>query len=115
METAVKGTPADCNKTSGRAVIQCMLGVLLLAVTPLKTISHVRSSPFCTAVRENIGHAVGSLLENKPVIADGKSILLEMSYDEVSRAAPGLVIDIDMVKVDRVVGGLVKNLDATDS
>lgn len=92
-----------------------MLGVLLLAVTPLKTISHVRSSPFCTAVRENIGHAIGSLLQNKPFIADGKSILLQMSYDKISRAAPGLVIDMDMVKVDRVVGGLVKNLDATDA
>lgn len=92
-----------------------MLGVLILAVTPLKTISHVRSSPFCTAVRENIGHAIGSLLENKPIIGDGKAILLKMSHDKISSASPGLVIDADMVEVDRVIGGLAKNLDSMDA
>lgn len=98
-----------------------MLGVLIAALAtpqpsppPLKTISHVRSTPFCTALRENIGHAVGALAANKTVIGNGKSILLRMAHDQVSRTSPGLVIDMDMVKIDRVVGAMVKNVELTD-
>lgn len=83
--------------------------------TPLKTISHIHASPFCTAIRENIGPAVGALLANKPVIGEGKSILLQMAQDKIHRWSPALVIDSDMVKVDRVIGAMVKNLAATDT
>ena len=100
-----------------------MLGVILTALAaypspspaPLKTITHVHSTPFCTALRENIGHAVAALITNKTVIGDGKSILLKMAKDQVSAGQPGMVLDIDMVRVDRVVGAMVKNLAATDA
>lgn len=82
--------------------------------TPLKTISHIHASPFCTAIRENIGPAVGALLANKPVIGEGKSILLQMAQDKIHRWSAALVIDSDMVKVDSVIGAMVKNLAATD-
>ena len=99
-----------------------MLGVILAALavpapspTPLKTISHIHASPFCTAMRENVGHAVGALLANKVVIGDGKSTLQQMARDLAYRASPGLVIDVDMVKVDRTIGAMVKNLAQTDA
>ena len=99
-----------------------MLGVVLAALaapapspTPLKTISHIHASPFCTAMRENIGHAVGALLANKAAIGDGKSTLLQMAQDEISRTSPGLVLGLDMVKVDRAIGAMVKNLALTDA
>lgn len=99
-----------------------MLGVFLLALagpaaspTPLKTISHIHASAFCTAIRENIGHAVGALIANKAAIGDGKSVLLQMAQDKISRTSPGLVLDVDMVKVDRVIGAMVKNLALTDA
>ncbi|HET6896667.1 MAG TPA: hypothetical protein VFH72_14890 [Candidatus Baltobacteraceae bacterium] len=99
-----------------------MLSVLVLAASvsapqssppPLKTISHIHASPYCTAIRENIGPAVGALLANKPVIGEGKSMLLQMAQDSIHRSGP--VVDVDMVKVDRVVGAMVKNLAATDA
>lgn len=99
--------------------IAVMLGMLLALAapqpspTPLKTISHIHASPYCTAIRENIGPAVGALLANKPVIGEGKSMLLQMAQDSIHRSGP--VIDVDMVKVDRVVGAMVKNLAATDA
>jgi len=99
-----------------------MLGVVLAALasaapspTPLKTISHIHASPFCTAMRENIGHAVGALIANKAAIGDGKSVLLQMAHDKISRTSPGLVLDVDMVEVDRVIGAMVKNLALTDA
>lgn len=99
-----------------------MLGVLLLAVaptqptpTPLKTISHIHASPFCTALRENIGHAVRSLIDNDVAVDSGKSMFLQMAQDRVYRANPALVLDTDMERMSSVITKMVDNLAAVDA
>jgi len=100
-----------------------MLGVLLLAVvaqpqpspTPLKTISHIHASPFCTALRENIGHTVKGLIENDVAVDSGKSIFLEMAQDRVHRWNAKMVIDADMQRMAPVITKMVDNLAAVDS
>jgi hypothetical protein len=97
-----------------------MLGVYLLAAAlatpsppPLKTIGHAHASPFCSALREQVGTAVRALLENKPVIGQGKDIFLDMARD-LTRGN-GRRIDLDMERVNGLVTPMVQNLAATDA
>ncbi len=99
----------------GVFVFGAVLGAAGPSPAPLKTISHVRSSPFCTTLHENVGHAVAALIANKSAIADGKAMLLRMAQDRTYRANPGGVLDVDMVEIDRVVGAMVTNLRLTDA
>jgi hypothetical protein len=97
-----------------------MLGVLVLAATAyappsgLKTITNVRVSPFCTALREHVAPAVRSLIQNKPVVTQGKSLLLQMAHDEVSGANPQTLMDFHMVQLNNVIGPMAQNLIATN-
>ncbi|HEY8314492.1 MAG TPA: hypothetical protein VIG51_10010 [Candidatus Baltobacteraceae bacterium] len=83
--------------------------------TQFKTITHVHSSPFCTTLRENIGPAIGALIQNNIAIGNGRALFLKMARDRYLSGAPGMALDMDMVPLDRLVGGMVKNLAATDA
>lgn len=94
-----------------------MLAVLLVAVaapqpspTPLKTITHVRVSPFCTTLRENVGHALKALIENDDAVSRGKSLFLKMAYDKVSSSAPTMRIDVDIAGLGATIDQMAKNL-----
>ncbi len=98
-----------------------MLGVIVLTAaalaTPapsLKTITNVRVSPFCTALRDRVAPAVRTILENKPVVTQGKSLLLEMAHDQVSGANPQMVLDLHMVQMNNLIGPMAQNLIATN-
>lgn len=100
------------------AILSIVLAVAALAPSPtpspLKTIERVHSSPFCTALKQNIGPAVRSILENHDAIVSGKSILLQMARDLTYRTNRQMVIDSDLVKVDKAVGDIVRNLAVLD-
>jgi hypothetical protein len=96
-----------------------MLGVLMAALvtpqpspSPLKTISSVRSSPFCTALRENVGHAVKALIENNVAIGQSKSVFLKMAHDELTSGDKQMVMDMDVQHLDPLIEQIVKNRDA---
>ena len=82
---------------------------------PLKTITTVRSSPLCTALRENIGPSIHGLIQNNVAIGKGKSLFLKMTKDLVSRYDAVPKMNVDMVQLDRVVAEMVHNLAAVNA
>lgn len=80
--------------------------------TPLKTISHIHASPFCTTMRQNIGHAMLGVMKNDAAIAQGKAMFLQLAQDTLARRS---AIDLDMERMSGVVGDMVNNLAATDA
>jgi hypothetical protein len=96
-----------------------MLGVVLaLAIgpqatppPPLKTITHVRSSAFCTSLRQNIGRAVQALIQNNIAVDETKTLFLKMAKDTVSSANPGMVIDMDINALNLMIGEIAQNLE----
>lgn len=68
-----------------------MLGVLIMAAavspqpspSPLKTITHVHSSPFCTAFTENIKHGVEGVLLNDTLFKRTEPVFLKAAHDMV--------------------------------
>lgn len=94
-----------------------MLGVLLAALvapqpspSPLKTIIHLRSSPFCTTLREQVGHAVGALIQNNIAFDQSKSLFLKLARDKVSSADRTLAIDMDVNRLGPLIDQIVRNL-----
>jgi hypothetical protein len=79
--------------------------------TPLRTIYHETISPFCTQLRNNIGGSVIGLLHNDEWVESAKETLAQMSRDWVFGGAR---VAMDRVKLDRVIGGLVRNLTIID-
>lgn len=97
-----------------------MMPALFLAVlaalpspAPLKTISHVHASRFCTALREHIAPAVRALIENKPVVTQGKNVLLDMARDQVY--GTGHHIDLYMTRLNDLITPLAANLLITNA
>lgn len=95
-----------------------MLGVLWVALlspqpspSPLKTITHVRSSPLCTTLRENVGQAVKALIENNAAIGQSKSLFLKMARDKVSSVHGNLVMDLDVQRLGPLMDEIAQNLD----
>lgn len=96
-----------------------LLGVLLASLaaaqpspspSPLKTIIHVRSSPFCTTLRQNVGRAVAALIQNNVAIDETKSLLLKMARDKVSSANRNMIIDMDMDQLGPKIDEIARNL-----
>ena len=86
------------------------------AVTPLKTITTIRVTPFCTALREAVGPTVLPLLRNKPIIGRAQSLFIDMAHASLLHGeSPRMTIDLDMARLSDVVGGLVKNIEAAES
>jgi hypothetical protein len=96
-----------------------MLGAVLAAVivsqpspsaSPLRTIGHVRSSAFCTTLRQNVGLAVRDLIQNNIAIDDTKSLLLELARDKVSSANRTMVIDMDINRLGPLIDRIAQDL-----
>jgi hypothetical protein len=100
-----------------------MLGVLLATLVaprpspypPLKTIIHLRSSPFCTTLRESIGPAVRALIENNIAFDQSKSLFLKLARDKVSSANRTMVIDMDVNRLGPLIDQVAQNLSASQA
>lgn len=81
--------------------------------SPLKTISHVRTSPLCSGLRRVIGPAIGKVLQNDKLIDSSKPFF----HDYVRSSATGLSqgsTDLAVAHLEGLVGPLVKNTEAID-
>lgn len=99
-----------------------MLGVLLALViapqpspSPLKTIVHVRSSAFCTTLRQNVGSAVRALIQNNITFDETKSLFLKLARDKVSSANRIMVIDMDVNRLGPMIDEIARNLTASQA
>lgn len=113
-----------------------MLGVLLIAAAqvptpqpsgaPLKTITTIHSSPFCTAFRENIKHGIEGVLVNDDLFKRTEPVFIKAAHDMVSggglessfnsthsaRANPdNASVHLDMARLQQITGAVVKNLE----
>lgn len=120
-------------------MIPLLLGAVLAAApapapspspSPLRTIVRVRSSPFCTALRANVGHAIGGLLLNDRLVDQGRSDLVKLAHDDMlegeltsafnqmgpaSLGPGGPAVTLDLNRLDAVVGSIVHNLSVVDA
>ncbi len=81
------------------------------AATPLKTIKHIYVSPLCTGLRQNIGPAIGKVLQNDNTIAQSRPLL--RGYVKAT-ATNGISKDMQVSRVERLITPLVQNTAAIE-
>lgn len=84
------------------------------AATAIPEIAHVRSSPFCSALRENVGHAIGGILANDALVAASKPVFMKMGHD-FSMDVHGASLHLDMSRMEEISGSLLHNLKVIDA
>lgn len=100
--------------------MQIVVGALLFAVTvtpvpsatPLKTISHMRASPFCTVFNNTIRHSVEGILTNDTLLERG-SLLLQQTGHDISVGFDAHT-QLDVNRMEIVEGQIVHNLELID-
>ncbi len=83
------------------------------ASTPLKTITHIHSSPLCTGLRRSIGPAIGKVLDSDRFIAGSQPLF----HDYVRAAATGQdksAEDLAVSRLESLITPLVDNTEAVD-
>lgn len=81
--------------------------------TPLKTISHIRTSPLCTGLRKSITPAVAKVLQSDQIIASSKPLFktfVNASTDRQAKPAQ----DMAVMRLEQLVGPLVANTQRVD-
>ena len=105
-------------------MIASVLAAALVALSPapLRTIVHERSSPFCTTLRENVGHALTGLLANDDAIARSKPLYVKLAHDYAAWSPDGRndgrrspATHLDMQRMEIIVGAIVHNLQVIDA
>jgi hypothetical protein len=81
------------------------------AATPLKTIEHLHVSPLCTGLRQNIGPAIGKVLQNDNTIAQSRPLL--RGYVKAAGTDSGSK-DLQVSRIERLITPLVKNTAAIE-
>lgn len=81
------------------------------AATPPKTIIQIHVSPLCTGLRQNIGPAIGKVLQNDKTIAESRPLL--RGYGKAV-ASGSIAKDLQMSRLERTITPLVKNTAAIE-
>jgi hypothetical protein len=82
------------------------------APTPLKTISHLRVLRLCTGLRRSIYPAVGRVLQDDKVIAQSRPLFQDYVKQSATSTQPA--VDLDVVRLERLIDPLVKNTQAIE-
>ncbi len=83
------------------------------APTPLKTITHIHSSPLCTGLRRAITPAIAKVLDTDHLIATSKPFF----HDYVHASATGqnkAAEDMSVEHLENLIGPLVNNTEAVE-
>ncbi len=81
---------------------------------PLKVIGNVRSTPFCTALRETIGPAIASVLSNDALIASSKPAFVTLYRDDILAGSEARA-HLDMNRIESLITPIVVNVKQIDS
>ncbi len=84
------------------------------APTPLRTITHIHSTPLCTGLRRAIAPAIGRVLQSDRLISASKPMFhdyVKASATQRSKAAQ----DMDVMHLERLITPLVKNTQDVDN
>lgn len=83
-------------------------------LTPLKVIGSVRSTPFCTALRETIGPAIAAVLSNDDLIASSKPAFATLYHDDVLARSEARA-HLDMNRIESLITPIVANVKRVDA
>lgn len=98
--------------------------------TPLKTITNVHSTPFCTAFNDNIRHGVEGVLVNDDLFKRTEPVFLKAAHDLVAGgpmessfnsmhaarpSADNSSVILDMARIQEIDAAIVKNLQKIDT
>lgn len=83
-------------------------------LTPLKVIGSVRSTPFCTALRETIGPAIAAVLSNDELIASSKPAFATLYHDDVLARSEART-HLDMNRLESLLTPIIANVKRIDS
>ncbi len=82
--------------------------------TTLKVIGNVRSTPFCTALRQTIGPAIASVLSNDELIASSKPAFVTLYRDDILAGSEARA-HLDMNRLESLITPIVANVKRIDS
>jgi hypothetical protein len=83
-------------------------------LTPLKVIGSVRSTPFCTTLREAIGPAIAAVLSNDDLIASSKPAFTTLYHDDVLARSEARA-HLDMNRLESLITPIIVNVKRVDS
>jgi hypothetical protein len=81
---------------------------------PLKVIGSVRSTPFCTALRETIGPAIAGVLSNDDLIASSKPAFATLYHDDVLARSEARA-HLDLNRLESLITPIVANVKRVDA
>ena len=83
-------------------------------LTPLKVIGSVRSTPFCTALREQVGPAIAAVLSNDDLIASSAPAFAKLYHDDVLARSEARS-HLDLNKIESLITPIVDNIKRIDA
>lgn len=96
------------------ACLSAYFGRDALAADPPKTIIDIGTSPLCTTLRESVIPAIVGLQANDALISAGRRQLSQWSTDAWREGPRGGFWRMDRMRVENVVGSIVRNLNVLD-
>lgn len=91
-----------------------LLALVLAVLTPLKVIGNVRSTPFCTALRQTIGPAIAGVLSNDDLIAASKPAFATLYRDDILARSEART-HFDIYRLEKLIGPIAANLKHIDA
>ncbi len=83
-------------------------------LTPLKVIGSVRSTPFCTALRETTGPAIAAVLSNDDLIASSEPSFATLYHDDVVARSQARA-HLDLNRLESLITPIVANVKRIDT
>ncbi len=83
-------------------------------LTALKVIGHVRSTPFCTELRETIGPAIASVLANDDMIASSKPAFATLYHDDILAGSEARA-HFDVNRLEKLETPIIANIKRVDA
>jgi len=83
-------------------------------LTALKVIGHVRSTPFCTALRETIGPAIASVLANDELIESSKPAFATLYHDDILAGSEARA-HFDVNRIESLETPIIANIKRVDA
>ena len=83
-------------------------------LTPLKVIGSVRSTPFCTALREQIGPAIAGVLSNDDLIASSAPAFAKLYHDDILARSEART-HLDLNRIESLITPIVDNVKRVDA
>jgi hypothetical protein len=83
-------------------------------LAPLKVIGSVRSTPFCTALRETIGPAIAGVLSNDDLIASSKPAFATLYHDDILAGSEARA-HLDLNRIESLITPIVANVKRVDA